>query len=106
MSKFDDVYLDLVEKIIKTGYYDNNRTGISTYKLPHQILQFDVSEEFPILTTKFVAFKAAVKELLWIFQKQSNSVEELKEQNVHIWDEWEMEDRNYWNSLWMGCKKI
>ena len=55
-------------------------------------MQFDLSEEFPILTTKFVAFKTAVKELLWIFQKQSNSIKELHEQNVHIWDEWEMED--------------
>ena len=72
MSKFDDIYLDLCEKIINEGYYDQNRTGIATYKLPHQIMQFDLSEEFPILTTKLVAFKTAVKELLWIFQKQSN----------------------------------
>ena len=41
-------------------------------------MQFNLEEEFPILTTKFVAFKTAVKELLWIFQKQSNDVEELK----------------------------
>jgi thymidylate synthase len=102
MSKFDDIYLDLVERILNEGYYDNNRTGISTYKLPHQILRFNLEEEFPILTTKYVAFKTAIKELLWIFQKQSNSVEELKEQNVHIWDEWEMEDRNNWDSIWMG----
>ncbi len=92
MSKFDDIYLDICEKILDKGYYDTNRTGISTYKLPHQIMQFDLEEEFPILTTKFVAFKTAVKELLWIFQKQSNNVEELKKDNVHIWDEWEMED--------------
>lgn len=92
MSKFDDIYLDICEKILDKGYYDTNRTGISTYKLPHQIMQFDLEEEFPILTTKFVAFKTAVKELLWIFQKQSNDVEELKKDNVHIWDEWEMED--------------
>lgn len=92
MSKFDNIYLDLVERIINQGYYDKNRTGIATYKLPHQILKFDMEEEFPILTTKYVAFKTAVKELLWIFQKQSNSVEELKLENVHIWDEWEKED--------------
>ena len=92
MSKFDDIYLDIVDKILKDGYYDQNRIGVATYKLPHQIMQFNLEEEFPILTTKFVAFKTAVKELLWIFQKQSNSVEELKAENVHIWDEWEMED--------------
>ena len=92
MSKYDEQYLDLVERILTKGYYDQNRTGIATYKLPHQILQFNLEEEFPILTTKFVAFKAAIKELLWIFQKQSNKISDLHEQNVHIWDEWEMED--------------
>jgi len=92
MSHFDNIYLDMVEKILKEGYYDNNRTGMPTYKLPHQIMQFDLEKEFPILTTKYVGFKTAVKELLWIFQKQSNSVEELQKENVHIWDEWEMED--------------
>ena len=102
MSKYDEQYLDLVERILKDGYYDQNRTGIATYKLPHQILQFNLEEEFPILTTKYVAFKAAVKELLWIFQKQSNKISDLHEQNVHIWDEWEMEDRNNRNIIWMG----
>ena len=103
MSKFDEIYLDIVEKVLDEGYYDTNRTRVSTYKLPHQIMQFNLEEEFPILTTKFVAFKTAVKELLWIFQKQSNDVEELKRDNVHIWDEWEMEDRNNWNVLWLDC---
>lgn len=92
MSKFDDIYLDMVEKILNEGYYDNNRTGMPTYKLPHQIMQFDLNEEFPILTTKLVGFKTAVKELLWIFQKQSNSIQDLHDQNVTIWDEWQLED--------------
>ena len=63
MSKYDEQYLDLVERILKNGYYDQNRTGTATYKLPHKMFQFDLSKgEFPILTTKFVAFKTAVKE--------------------------------------------
>ena len=45
MSKYDEQYLDLVERILKDGYYDQNRTGIATYKLPHQILRFDLQEE-------------------------------------------------------------
>ena len=45
MSKYDEQYLDLVERILKDGYYDQNRTGIATYKLPHQILQFNLQEE-------------------------------------------------------------
>ena len=84
--------LAITKDILDNGYYDNNRTGMPTYKLPHQIMQFNLEKEFPILTTKFVAFKTAVKELLWIFKDQSNDVKLLQEQNVHIWDEWMMED--------------
>ena len=92
MSDYDRQYLNIVENILNHGYYDQNRTGIPTYKLPHQIMQFDLEKEFPILTTKKVAFKTAVKEILWIYQKQSNDVNELHKQNVHIWDEWMQED--------------
>ena len=55
-------------------------------------MQFDLEEEFPILTTKFVAFKTSVKEILWIWQKQSNDVRVLQKWNCHIWDEWMRED--------------
>lgn len=92
MSIADEKYLDIIEEILKDGYYDQNRTGMPTYKLPHKIMQFDLEKEFPIITTKFVAFKTAVKELLWIFKDKSNSVLKLQEQNVHIWDEWVKED--------------
>ena len=92
MSHFDKIYLDIMEKILNEGYYDQNRTGVATYKLPHQIMQFDVGDEFPILTTKLVGFKTAVKELLWIFQQQSNKIKDLHDVNVHIWDEWELKD--------------
>ena len=86
MSRADEQYLDIVARILDSGYYANNRTGVPTYKLPHQIMQFDLAEEFPILTTKFVAFKTAVKELLWIWQKQSNDVRELQNMGVRVWD--------------------
>ena len=79
MSKYDEQYLDLVERILKDGYYDQNRTGIATYKLPHQILQFNLQEEFPILTTKYVAYKAAIKEGTaygWVVKK-FNQVDKL-----------------------------
>lgn len=88
MSLFDEQYLKIVENVIENGCYDQNRTGVATYKLPHQIMQFDLAKEFPILTTKRVAFKTAIKELLWIYKDQSNDVSKLQEQNVHIWDEW------------------
>ena len=88
MNSYEKQYMEIVNKIMKEGYYDQNRTGIPTYKVPHQIMQFDLSKEFPILQSKRVAFKTAVKELLWIYKDQSNDVTKLQEQNVHIWDEW------------------
>ncbi len=93
MSNADIQYLNLVQDILDKGYYESeNRTGIPTYKIPHQIFRFDLEKEFPILTTKFVAFKTSVKELLWIYRDQSNDVRKLQEDGVHIWDEWMMED--------------
>jgi thymidylate synthase len=92
MSIYDDKYISIASDILANGYYDTNRTGMNTYKLPHQIMQFNLQDEFPILTTKFVAFNTCVKELLWIFKDQSNEVKLLQSQNVHIWDEWAMED--------------
>ncbi len=92
MSLYDEKYLSIVKDVIENGYYDTNRTGMNTYKLPHQIMQFNLQKEFPILTTKRVAFKTAVQELLWIFKDQSNDVKKLREKGVKIWDEWEMED--------------
>ena len=92
MSLADTQYLQIIENILDHGYYANNRTGIATYKLPHQVMQFNLAEEFPILTTKFVAFKTAIKELLWIWQMQSNDVRQLQAMNVKVWDEWMRED--------------
>lgn len=106
MSLYDDKYLAIANDILENGYFDNNRTGVKTYKLPHQIMQFNLEKEFPILTTKFVAFKTAVKELLWIFKDQSNSVKELQSQNVKIWDEWMMEDGTIGTSYGWIVKKF
>ncbi|SHK49344.1 thymidylate synthase [Clostridium cavendishii DSM 21758] len=106
MSVYDKKYLEIVENILENGYFDNNRTGIPTYKLPHQIMQFNLEKEFPILTTKFVAFKTAVKELLWIFKDQSNDVKKLQEQKVRIWDEWMMDDGTIGTSYGWVVKKF
>ena len=96
MSKWDKEYLKLCKNILENGYIGDNRTGVKAYKLPHQILSFDLSEEFPILTTKFVAFKSAVLEMLWFYQVQSNDVRWLQERNVKIWNEWQIDkDGNY-----------
>lgn len=92
MSKWDQQYLNLCQNIIEKGTKVSNRTGVDTIKLPHQILQFDLSEEFPILTTKFVAFKTAVWEMLWFYQAQTNDVTWLQDRGVKIWNEWEIDE--------------
>ena len=52
MSLADTQYLNIIENILDHGIYGQNRTGIATYKLPQQIMQFDLQEEFPILNYK------------------------------------------------------
>lgn len=106
MSKYDEQYLSIAENIISKGYYDKNRTNCNTYKLPHQIMQFDLREEFPILTTKRVAFITAVKEMLWIFKDQSNDVRLLQENKVKVWDEWMMADGTIGTSYGYIVKKF
>lgn len=105
MKSYDEQYLTIAQNILDNGYLDDNRTGVRTYKLPHQIMQFDLREQFPILTTKRIAFKTAVKEILWIFQEQSNDVRKLQQENVHIWDEWIMDDGTIGTSYGWVVKK-
>lgn len=112
MSKFDEKYIDLCRRILKEGEEIRNyaksdqrkngeasampfhqaqgNQGAETIRLPHQIFQFDLEEEFPILTSKKVAFKTSVLELLWIFQVASNDVRWLQERGIKIWNEWEI----------------
>ncbi|OPH61899.1 thymidylate synthase [Paenibacillus ferrarius] len=92
MTQADKQYLELVRDILTYGYYDNNRTGIPTKKLFGKLFTFDLQNEFPILTTKFVPFKTAVKELFWIYVMQSNDVRGLQQMGVTVWDEWMRED--------------
>lgn len=122
MSRFDEQYLDLCNKILTEGervvnYKDKSDTARSkktsltmpnhivqakqesaTIRIPHYTLEFDLQEEFPILTTKFVAFKTAVLEMLWIWQVQSNDVKWLHDRGVKIWNEWEVPE----DGIYMG----
>ncbi len=98
MSKWDKEYLNLCERILKEGTEVENRTGINTIKVPSHHFHFDLSEEFPVLTTKQLFFRQAILEMLWIYQVQSNDVRWLKERNVHIWDEWEIAEDGKWRA--------
>lgn len=92
MTKFDKEYLNLCKKILTEGMEVENRTGINTIKIPSYQFEFDLSSEFPILQSKQTLHRQAVIEMLWIWQMQSNKVSDLHERNVHIWDEWRVDD--------------
>ena len=96
MSYFDDVYCGLCKDILENGVQVHNRTGIDTIKVPSAHFHLDLSEEFPILTTKQLFIRQAVTEMLWIYQAQSNDVRWLQERNVHIWDKWEINEDGDW----------
>lgn len=98
MTKWDKEYIKLCKKIIDEGVEVENRTGINTIKIPSYNLEFDLSEEFPVLTTKQLYFKQAIIEMLWIYQAKSNDVRWLQDRNVHIWDEWEISEDGTWKA--------
>lgn len=92
MTEWDKEYLRLCKKILSEGVEVENRTGINTIKIPHYELSFDLQKEFPILTTKQLFYRQAVLEMLWIWQMSSNNVQDLHDRNVHIWDEWMVDE--------------
>ena len=92
MTEFDREYLRLLREIINNGVEVQNRTGINTLKIPEFHFCFNVNDEFPILQTKQMFYRQAVTEMLWIWQMGSNDVRDLHDRNVHIWDEWMVDD--------------
>lgn len=80
-------YLDLMEELLEKGTFKGDRTGTGTYsKFGHQ-LRFDLSEGFPLLTTKRVPMKLIATELIW-FLRGDTKLRYLLQNNNHIWDEW------------------
>lgn len=99
MSKWDKEYIKLCKTILSEGKEVENRTGTNTIKIPSYHLHFDLQDEFPCLTTKQLYFRQAILEMLWIYQAQSNDVRWLQERNVHIWDEWEINEDGKWKAI-------
>ena len=98
MSNWDKEYLKLCKEILKNGKRVKNRTGIDSIKIPSYHFHFDLGEEFPVLTTKHLFLRQAFLEMLWIYQAKSNDVRWLKDRNVHIWDEWEIDSNGKWKA--------
>jgi thymidylate synthase len=86
-SSVERAYLDMLRDILENGAEQHDRTGVGTLSVFGRQLRCDLSEGFPLLTTKKVHFKSIAIELLWFLRGETN-VRWLQERGVSIWDEW------------------
>ena len=94
MSRADEIFIQNCREILENGYSDNNLpvrprwedgAPAHTVKRFGIVNRYDLSKEFPILTIRRTFWKSSVDELLWIWQKKSNNVHELRSR---VWDAW------------------
>ena len=98
MSRADEIYRATCLDILENGFYDTDLevrpkwadgTPAHTVKKFGVINRYDLKEEFPMMTLRRTYWKSALDELLWIWQKKSNRIEDL---GSHVWDEWAGQD--------------
>jgi thymidylate synthase len=84
-------YQELLREIIQSGLPKSDRTGVGTRSVFGRIMRFDLSDGFPLVTTKKVHLKSIIYELLWFLRGETN-IRYLNEHGVRIWNEWANED--------------
>lgn len=81
-------YLNLLQDVLDNGFKKTDfATGTSLHSVFGRQIRFDLSQGFPLLTTKKVFFKGIVHELIWFLRGDAN-IKYLVDNNVHIWDDW------------------
>jgi thymidylate synthase len=85
MNNIDKQYTDLLQDILDNGITKQDRTGTGTVSVFGRQIRHKMSEGFPLLTTKKMAFKTMVVELLWFLRGDTN-IKYLVDNNCHIWD--------------------
>ncbi len=86
-------YLDLMRHVVEHGSEKTDRTGTGTLSVFGHQMRFDLTQGFPLITTKKLHLHSIIHELLWFLQGDTN-IAYLKQNNVRIWDEWADENGN------------